>query len=150
MRIALAIVVLLLNGCALMSPHRSYVPGSLSNVEVRQLADSMAGYMRDTMPAAKTTLVVQMPAFAALRDPLAPELTYSLRVAGFAVVEPGTGVAPITGARYLTYNVAAWDDGVSLRMQLDSLVISRWYTRNGGMLSPASPFSVREVASNAQ
>ncbi|MEB2158975.1 hypothetical protein VDS42_19185 [Xanthomonas campestris pv. campestris] len=138
--------VVTLPGCSFLA-NRSFGARGISHVEAAQLATSIASYLAGTNPAAQTTIAVEIPKFARLRDPLAPALADGLRQAGFAVIETDTGIPLPARTRLLSYEVAAWSDGVSIRLQLDSSLISRWYTRApGGVLTAAAPFSIREVS----
>lgn len=137
--------VLALPGCSFFA-HRSFGARGISPVEASQLAASIAAYLSSTNAAAQTTIALEIPAFARLRDPLAPALADGLRQAGFAVIETDSGVPLPARTRLLSCEVAAWSDGISVRLQFDSMLISRWYSRApGGVLTAAAPFSIRQV-----
>jgi hypothetical protein len=147
MRILLLVVLTLASaGCAMYSP-RAYVARGVSAADADQLAGSISSYLADTLPAAETMISLDVPRGAFVRDPLAKVLADDLRQAGFGVlIASGEGAAP-SSAHPLSYSIGAWPDGVSVRLQLDSLVISRWYVRmSSGALAPASAFSVREAS----
>lgn len=92
------------------------------------------------MPPAQTVLAMERPRFARFNDDVGPVLAQVLRVSGFAVLESDSDVP---GARRLSYVVSAWDDGVSVRVRLDSYSISRWYNRRSDGLVAVAPFTVK-------
>lgn len=147
MRLVVISLVLLLQGCASFSASQSFVARHLSTVEAAQVGTGIGEYLHSALPAAQTVIVIERPRFAAIRDDVGPVLVQTLRVGGFAVMDADAS-RPIPGARRLSYVISSWQDGVSVRVQLDGYVISRWYVRTAGGLVATSPFTVREALSH--
>nr|AAP82058.1 putative mating pair formation protein [Stenotrophomonas maltophilia] len=138
-------VALALSGCSGML-RKPYISRGVSEADAASIAVEVATYIGRMHPPARTLIAIDLPRFARWRDPVAPVLAESLRRGGFAVMESDTGVMIPANAHRVSYSVSAWSDGVSVQVELDGIIASRWYVRsaNGGLLA-VSPFAVREV-----
>ena len=137
--------VLILGGCAGML-RKPYISKGISESDAAVVAIEMAAYISSRHPPARTAVALELPKFARWRDPVAPVLAESLRRGGFGVMETDSGVAVPAYAKRVSYAVTAWPDGVSVSIDVDGVVASRWYVRSpsGGLLAQ-SPFAVREL-----
>ncbi|MCC8943106.1 conjugal transfer protein TrbH [Bradyrhizobium sp. Arg68] len=137
-------LVLALGACATTRPTMSFVAGGLSPADAMVLANDVATHLADSLPPAKSSLVLDPPA-SRNADVLTPVLLTKLRSAGYGVIEadPRTGAKSGEGTP-VRYLVSPLDNGVVLRLQYLGVEATRFYPRSaGGALVAAGPFTVR-------
>ena len=135
---------LLLSACATSRPSMSYVEPSVSATDSQTLSREAVAFLADTLPPARTTLVLDPPA-AKDHDHLTAALIPALRARGFGVTltDPKTGVPAGQGIA-LRYLASPLDSGVLMRLQYQGTEASRYYPRgSNGLLLPGAPFTVR-------
>jgi hypothetical protein len=138
-------VAILLSGCAVSRPTTSYVAPELTAADAQVLAADSVAYLADSLPPARTTLILDPP-LSGKHDSLSAlyELSFRGRGYGVLVVDPKTGVAAGQGT-LLRYLASPFESGVVLRLQYQGVESTRFYPRNAGgkLLSNGAPFMVR-------
>ena len=132
-------LVLVLAGCATVSPTTSFVLSS-APTDNAVIASNVADFLRTELPPAKTTLVI---ASAATGDQaLLAQLGETLRRDGFAIAEPGSGAV----AQPLRLLVTPLYTGFVVRIDYGSSEAGTYFGRDtSGQLQASSPFVRREV-----
>jgi type IV secretion system protein TrbH len=140
MRLFNLTVVLLLSSCAFLSPQGSYVD-AVQPKEATLLASSMADFLGQQLPPAKTTLVlIPLPGSQA-KNTLTSALTLALVRAGYGMAS--LAAAP-TEAHRIRYLVSSMKTGVLVRIQYDQTEAACWFIRNRQhQLYAGLPFTVR-------
>ncbi|MFU6542265.1 conjugal transfer protein TrbH [Pseudomonas aeruginosa] len=122
----------------------SYVEPTVTASDAQTLASDTVVYLADSLPPARTTLVLDPPA-AKDHDALTAAMLPALRARGYGVtlVDPQTGKAGGAGVP-LRYIASPLDSGVLLRLQYQGIEASRYYPRSSnGQLLLGAPFTVR-------
>ena len=132
-------------GCAL-GPDSSYVAATGQPADARALADSMAGFVADHLPAASSTVALDPTPAAQAENATTSDLVEALRRRGFAVAEAGQP-AP-SAAHRLRYLVTPLDSGTLVRLTLDGrLSAARYFVRSSaGDLHAGGPYTVIQAA----
>lgn len=141
MRLAMGMLcaAVLLAGCTTTAKRDA----ALATKDAVFLADQIAGYVGDRLPAASTTVWLTVPAPLKGQPPLAlnTEVPVALRSRGFAVAE---GEQAAASEHRIAWSAVGLDDGVVVKVTLDGHEAARWYSRDpAGLLEPASAFTVR-------
>ncbi|MEX8140008.1 conjugal transfer protein TrbH [Acinetobacter baumannii] len=139
---SVAAAALLLSACSTIRPTTSYVAPEIKESDAQVISFDTTNYLADTLPPAKTTLVLEPQPGSG--DRLTPVLKEHLMKRGFGVVEvfPKSTVGEGTRLRYLATPL---DGGVALRLQFNQTEATRFYPRTAsGELSIGAPFTVRE------
>lgn len=122
----------------------SYVEPSVSAIDAQTLAGDVVTYLADSLPPARTTLVLNPPAANDKdQDALTEFMLSALSEWGYGILlfDPKTGAGMGVPLRYL---VSPLDSGVLLRLQYQGGEVSRYYPRDtNGQLLPVVPFTVR-------
>jgi hypothetical protein len=125
--------LLLVSGCA--SGLHSYVD-TLTPADAKVIGEGVVVFVKERASPNSGAIALEGPHNDAL---LAPEIQTELEAAGYKVGEDG--------ARHrLRYQVMTLDDGMLVRLSLDSGDAARFYQRSFGTLSPSGPFTFREAA----
>ena len=149
-KIALIMCMLSLSGCAALqskldaiaarSTPGSYVAPEISKSDADEIAMDMAQFLAAQLPAAKTTLDLQL-----TTNKLHMKLIDQLMVRGFGIVQSKAqpeqqGIVPVR------YAVTLFDKGVLVELRYGGLVASRYLPRgNDGHLSLHNKYAVRGV-----
>lgn len=127
-------------GCTSADALRSYVE-PVPQVDEAKLGGVIADYMKDTYPAAKTTLVLIPPADRQSDNPFTNSLMQSLSHAGFGLADPTTTADGPNYHRF-SYYVTAFDGGVLVRLTVDDHQATRCYIQDSRGLVPATPLTL--------
>lgn len=151
-KIALIMCMLSLSGCAALqakmdaiaarSTLGSYVAPEISKSDADEIAMDMAQFLAAQLPAAKTTLDLQL-----TKNKFHLKLIDQLTVRGFGIVQSKAqpeqeqqGTVPVR------YAVTLFDKGVLVELRYGGLVASRYLPRaNDGHLSLHNKYAVRGV-----
>ena len=140
--VLVAVLSLVLAACASHSTKNAN-PDAIAATDAVYVGGEVAAYVARTLPAASSTVWVQVPPAPpkAGPSPLAAAVGAELRELGFAVAE---GDAGSSAAHRVRYDAFPLDDGVLLQVAIDGELASRWYARDpAGALAPASAYTVR-------
>lgn len=147
-KILLIIGLLSLSGCtalqskldaiAAKSTPGSYVAPEISKSDANEVAMDMAQFLAAQLPAAKTTLDLQL-----TTNKLHMKLIDQLMVRGFGIVQSKSQPEQ-QGTVPLRYTVTTFDKGVLVELRYAGLVASRYLPRaNDGHLSLHNKYAVR-------
>jgi len=137
----LPLATITLSACATSRPTMSYVEPTVTASDAQVLANDTVTYLSDTLPPARTILVLDTPVTKD-HDALTAAMLPALRARGYGVtlVNPQTGAAGMP----LRYMASSLDSGVLLRLQYQDIEASRYYPRSSnGQLLLDAPFTVR-------
>lgn len=145
-----ALAALALSACATSRPSMSYVASEVTASDASTLVADAVDFLADSLPPAKTTLLLDPPAVrqGTVPDVLTPAMTDRLRARGYgvAVVADDRPAAPDKRATPLRYLVSPLDNGIVLRLQFNGQEATKLYPRTtAGTLLTSGPFLLREV-----
>jgi hypothetical protein len=132
-------LVVSMAGCTSVNAPRSYVE-AVPQVDAAKLGSVVADYVKDTYPAATTTVVLVPPQPGQANNPLTNSLLQSLSHAGFALADPTTADGP--NLHRLSYSVTAFDGGALVRLVLDGHLATRCYRQAARGIVPVTPLTL--------
>lgn len=139
--------------CSCASPPRpsaSYVDPSINTVDAKTLAEDAAAYLSNSLPPAKTMLLIDPPSTRSGADLLTSAMQVALREKGYGVlvISPQSGdpkeKSDLPSGTALRYLASPLENGLLLRLQFQKIEASRFYHRNteGTLLPNGFPFTV--------
>ena len=146
-RLTLPCLVVLLAGCA-FGPRSSYVTQLQQPGDAETLANSVADFVADRLPAASSTVALDPTPSDQSGNALTPALAGAIRRRGFAVAENGQSVKG--NAHHLRYLITPLDNGDLVRLTLDDATEgARFFQRNtAGELHARGPFTVTQAGAS--
>jgi hypothetical protein len=126
-------------GCASVDNNRSYVE-AIPQVDAIKLGSIIADYIKDSYPAANTTLILIPPQAGQANNPFTNALLQSLSHAGFGLADPTTAGGP--NYHRFSYYVTAFDGGVLVRLTVDGKQATRCYVQDERGIVPLTPLAV--------
>jgi hypothetical protein len=126
-------------GCVSVDTARSYVE-AVPKVDAAKLGRVIADYMKDSYPAAQTTLVIIPPQDGQTDNPFTNSLVQSLSHAGFALADPGTTGGP--QYHRFSYFVMPFDGGALVRLVVDEHQATRCYVQQARGIVPVTPLTL--------
>lgn len=149
--LALMVILLPLSGCAALQAKLeamqakatpgSYVASEISESDANEVAMDMAEFLAARLPAAKTTLDLQLSA-----NKLQTKLVDQLMVRGFGIIQSKVQ-SDQEGTVMLQYKITRLDAGVLVRLRYGGHMATRYLSRApDGRLSRQNKYAVREVA----
>lgn len=129
-----------MTGCASVDTSRSYVE-AVPQVDAAKLGRVIADYMKDSYPAAKTTLVLIPPQPGQSDNPFTNSLLQSLSRGGFGFADP---TITANGPNYhrFSYYVTVFDGGALVRLTVDGHRGARCYIQDSRALVPVTPLTI--------
>ena len=126
-------------GCASVDNTRSYVE-PIPQVDATKLGTIIADCMKDSYPAASSTLILIPPQAGQANNLFTSALLQSLSHAGFGLADPTTAGGP--NYHRFSYYVTAFDGRALVRLTVDGKQATRCYAQDARGIVPLTPLSL--------